>query len=166
MAKLNEKKDISLINDFSIVDASLELFKTEDSQKELELVKEILEKETKFVELLTSPDIREDEKRNLINSTFKNNVSEPMLRLLKKIFLKYTDVVTVTAITAVPMKGEAQARLKDTLSKKLDKDIIIINEVDSTIIGGVLLKVGDKIIDGTIANELNSIRKTLKEVSL
>ncbi|WFA08155.1 F0F1 ATP synthase subunit delta [Tissierella sp. Yu-01] len=166
MAKLNKRIDYTLASDFSLIDASLELYKKADSQKELDFVKEILEKETEFVDLLMNPDIKENEKRSLIDNTFKDNVSEQMLILLKKLFLKYTDVVTVTAITAVPMDEHAQEKLSKVLYEKLNKDVMLINEVDTSIIGGVLLKVGDKIMDATLGNELRSISKTLKEVSL
>ena len=166
MAKLNKKNDYSLISDFSLVDASLELYKSEDSHNELDLVKEILENETEYVQILMSPDVREDEKRILIDNVFKDNVSGAMLKILKKIFLKYSDVVTVTAITAVPMNKESKLKLKSVLSEKIQKDIVLENEVDTSIIGGVLLKVEEKIIDATLGNELRSIRKTLKEVSL
>jgi len=118
------------------------------------------------VQILMSPDVREDEKRILIDNVFKDNVSGPMLKILKKIFLKYSDVVTVTAITAVPMNKESKLKLKSVLSEKIQKDIVLENEVDTSIIGGVLLKVEEKIIDATLGNELRSIRKTLKEVSL
>lgn len=167
MAKLvNRKVDISLLSDLSLVDASFELNKVKDGEKELNFVKELLEKEPELVTTLTDPNLKEQEKYKLIDSIFKGNVSDQMIELLKKLFIKYTDIINVTAITAVPMGESAQNKLKDILSKKLDKDIILDNEIDKTIIGGVLLKVGDKVIDGTLGGQLKSIRKSLKETSL
>ncbi len=167
MAKLVSKKhDLSLINDLSLVDAGFELNKVKDGNKELSFVKELFEKEPELVARLTDPNIKENEKYKLIDDIFKGKISDQMLALLKKLFLKYTDMVIVTVITAVPMDGESQMKLKKILSKKLDKDIILENEVDKTIIGGVLLKVGDKVLDGTLQGELKQIRKTLKETTL
>ncbi len=89
-----------------------------------------------------------------------------MLDLLNKIFLRYTQIVSVTAITALPMEKEAQERLKATLSSRLNKDIVLTNEVDKKIIGGILLKVGDRIMDATILSELKTIRSNLREASI
>jgi len=135
MAKLNKKMNNAAANDFSLTDFWLDLYRIPDSQKQLDLVKKILNKETEFVDLIMNPDIKVNEKRNLINNTFKDNVSEPMLKLLKKIFLQHTDVQTVTAVTAIPMDIKAREKLNDTLCEKLNKEIILINEVDTSIIG-------------------------------
>lgn len=167
MAKLaNKKHDLSLINDLSLVDAGFELNKVKDGYKELSFVKELLDNEPDLVTRLTDPNVKENEKYKLIDDIFKGKISDQMLAILKKLFLKYTDMVIVTAITAVHMDDESKMKLKRILSAKLDKDIILENEVDKTIIGGVLLKVGDKVLDGTLEGELKSIRKTLKEVTL
>lgn len=167
MAKLvNKKHDIALLIDLSLVDASFELNKVKDGEKELNFVKELLEKETELVTALTDSNLREQEKNELIDNIFKGNVSDQMIDLLKKLFIRYTDIIAVTAITVVPMSESYQKKLKNVLSKKLDKDIILENQIDKTIIGGVLLKVGDKVIDGTLGGQLKSIRRTLKETSL
>ena len=102
----------------------------------------------------------------VLDNIFKNNVSSEMVSLIKKIFVKYNNIVTVRAITAVPMEKVTQDKLKQILVKKLDKDIIFENEIDESIIGGVLLKVGDKVFDGTIRSELKSVEKQLKYVQI
>lgn len=166
MAKLNKKVGFSLTGDFSLIEASLELNKIKDSKRELKEVKEILEKESDLVEVLTDSNIKSDEKEALINNIFKGRVSQEMLDLLKKIFLRYSQIIAVTAITALPMEKEAQERLKATLSTRLNKDIVLTNEVDKKIIGGILLKVGDRIMDATILSELKTIRSNLREASI
>lgn len=167
MAKLESKnRDLSLINDLSLVDASFELNKVKGGVEELNLVKKLLKDEPGLVSALTDPNLKVNEKYKLIDDIFKGNVSEQMIDILKKLFVKYTNIVIVTATTAVPMDESLQDKLKNILAKKLDKDVILENEVDKTIIGGVFLKVGDKVIDGTLEGELKSLGKTLKEVSL
>lgn len=166
MAKLNKKVDFSLTGDFSLIEASLEFNKIKDSEKEFKEVKDILEKESDLVDVLTDSNIIAGEKEALINNIFKGRVSDEMLDLLNKIFLRYTQIVSVTAITALPMEKEAQERLKATLSSRLNKDIVLTNEVDKKIIGGILLKVGDRIMDATILSELKTIRSNLREASI
>lgn len=155
---------MSLINDLSIIDSSIKL--NLNAPEELNQIKELFQKETELVSILTNPGIKQKEKNELLDNIFKNNVSDEMVSLIKKIFVKYNNIVTVRAITAVPMEKHTQEKLKQMLVKKLDKDIIFENEIDESIIGGVLLKVGDKVFDGTIRSELKSVEKQLKYVQI
>ena len=155
---------MSLINDLSIIDSSIKLCL--NAPEELNQIKELFQKETELVSILTNPEIKQKEKNELLDNIFKNNVSDEMVSLIKKIFVKYNNIVTVRAITAVPMEKHTQEKLKQILVKKLDKDIIFENEIDESIIGGVLLKVGDKVFDGTIRSELKSVEKQLKYVQI
>ena len=164
MVNENIKYNMSLINDLSIIDSSIKL--NLNAPGELNQIKEILLKETELVSILTNPEVRQREKDDLIDSIFKNNVTDEMVEMIKKIFLKYTNIVTVTLVTAIPMKKDTQDKFKNIISKKLDKDIIFENVVDKTIIGGVLLKAGDKVLDGTVKSELKSLEKQLKYVQI
>ena len=155
---------MSLIHDLSIIDSSIKI--SLNAPEELSKIKELFLKETELVNILTNPDIKQREKDELIDNIFKNNVSDEMVSLIKKIFVKYNNIVTVKAITAVPMEKAAQEKLKNIVIKKLDKDIIFENEIDESIIGGVLLKVGDKVFDGTFKSELKSVEKQLKYVQI
>jgi|LAHS01.1.fsa_nt_gb F-type H+-transporting ATPase subunit delta len=164
MVGKNIKYDISLINDLSLIDASIKL--NLNAPQELNQIKELFQKETELVGILTNPEIKQKEKDDLIDNIFKNNISDEMVALIKKIFIKYSNIVTVTATTAVPMKKDTQDKLKDIISKKLSKDVIFENEIDESIIGGVLLRAGDKVFDGTIKSELKSVEKQLKYVQI
>lgn len=164
--KNSKKYDFSLLNDLSLIDSILKLNEVEKADEELVLIKKVLEDEPELIDTLTDPDIKEEDKNKLIENIFKGNISDEMVEVLKKIFIKYTNVLVVKAITAVPMGEEAHKKLKEKLYENYDKDIILLNEIDKTIIGGVLLKVGDKVFDGTLQGELRTIKRTLKEVSL
>ncbi len=155
---------MSLINDLSIIDSSIKL--NMNAPRELKQIKELFLKETDLVNILTNPDIKQEEKNELINNIFKNNVSDEMLSLIKKLFIKYNNIVVVKAVTAVPMKEDTRDKLKNIIGRKLDKDIIFENEIDKSIIGGVLLKVGDKVFDGTFKNELKAVQTQLKYVQI
>ncbi len=164
MVNNNIKYNMPLIHDLSIIDSSIKL--NLNAPEELNKIKELFQKETELVSILTNPEIKQREKNDLIDNIFKNNVSGEMVSLIKKIFVKYNNIVIVKAITAVPMEKAAQDKLKDIVAKKLDKDIIFENEIDENIIGGVLLKVGDNVFDGTFKSELKSVEKQLKYVQI
>jgi len=50
----------------------------------------------------------------------------------------------------------------ETLERKLDKKARITVSVDKSLIGGVLVRAGDKVIDGSVKGQLQHMQKTLK----
>jgi F-type H+-transporting ATPase subunit delta len=69
------------------------------------------------------------------------------------------EVVSATALT------EAQAKsLADTLKAKIGQDVKVNATVDETLIGGLVVKVGSKMIDTSIRSKLNSLQNAMKEV--
>jgi F-type H+-transporting ATPase subunit delta len=69
------------------------------------------------------------------------------------------DVTTAKALT----KAQTEALAK-TLKAQVGKSIIIKETVDESIIGGLIVKVGSKMIDTSIASKLNALQNTMKEV--
>ena len=69
------------------------------------------------------------------------------------------DVATATALT-----DDQMARLSKTLSDKVGKTVKIKATVDETLIGGLVVKVGSKMIDSSIRAKLASLQNAMKEV--
>jgi F-type H+-transporting ATPase subunit delta len=53
------------------------------------------------------------------------------------------------------------ARLAVSLSKATGRDVEVKTVVDPSVIGGVVARVGDVVIDGTVSHRLEEIRETL-----
>ena len=62
------------------------------------------------------------------------------------------------------MTDEEVKSLEDKLSKKYNKKVILTNIVDSSIIGGVLVRVGNEEIDGTVKSNLAKLKENLSMV--
>ncbi len=69
-----------------------------------------------------------------------------------------TDVEVTTAREITTNKS-----LIDDLNKIVGSDVAIKHKVDNNLIGGVVIKAGDTLIDGSVKNHLNNLRKTLNE---
>jgi F-type H+-transporting ATPase subunit delta len=67
--------------------------------------------------------------------------------------------------TAVPLAGDQQQRLVENLQKTFRMEPIINVTVDPSILGGMILRVGDWLFDGSVRNRLNILRKQLVESS-
>lgn len=67
--------------------------------------------------------------------------------------------VEVTTATEVKMNKT----LIDDLNKLVGKDIELKHKIDSNLIGGVVIKAGDTLIDGSVKNQLEQLQKNLTE---
>ena len=56
------------------------------------------------------------------------------------------------------------AELESKLSAKYNKTIKLTNEIDESILGGALVKIGNEEIDGSIKTRLDGIKDTLSQV--
>ncbi|MBM3124897.1 MAG: F0F1 ATP synthase subunit B [Chloroflexi bacterium] len=81
----------------------------------------------------------------------------------KVVVLEGTDLKGDTAevTSALPLNDKEQDALKkDVLAKVGAKEVAF--RVDPAILGGVVIKVGDKVLDGSVAGKLEGLRQTLK----
>lgn len=84
----------------------------------------------------------------------------------KKMYLEYKGILDVEVVSANPLSDELKESLKNKLSKKLDKTIILNEKIDKDIIGGIVLFINGKMIDLSVKNELNQIKRQLKETKI
>ena len=97
--------------------------------------------------------------------------SRNALRLLPGIVAEYQLLVDahlsrqrVDVITAVPMEDQQEERLRRQLALLLGKEVILTTSVDPEVLGGLVARVGDRIIDGSTRGKLVELRKSLAEV--
>ena len=65
-------------------------------------------------------------------------------------------------ITAVKLSNDKKANLKDALQKKAGADIELTFAVDKDILGGMVLKLGDRVLDASLRAQLGILRETFK----
>lgn len=94
---------------------------------------------------------------------------EQLLPLIQREFSLLADearqVVEAKVVSAVELTEAQLEDLKKAIKRMTGKDVRIISEVNAELIGGVLIQVGDRVIDGTIAHALNRMRLELRRNS-
>jgi len=73
--------------------------------------------------------------------------------------------IPVRLTTAEPISADMAARIVENLRGKLEGEPIIEQLVDPSLIGGAVLRVGDMIYDGSIANQLQNLRRKVSDRS-
>jgi F-type H+-transporting ATPase subunit delta len=71
-------------------------------------------------------------------------------------------VLRASLVSASELSSETVEKIRTTLSKKTGKDIILQVEQDPSLIGGIVSKIGDLVLDGSIKSQLLNMRESLK----
>lgn len=79
----------------------------------------------------------------------------------EQLVLDYHNEVIAEVKTATPMDKRQQAVVQQALERRTGKKVILQTQVDPTILGGVIARVGDQIIDGSIRQRLNALQQQL-----
>ena len=72
-------------------------------------------------------------------------------------------VVRPTLYTAMPLEADKVQGIKDALTTTTGKKVVLTVEVDPSLIGGVVTKIGDMVYDGSIRTQLNQIEGILQK---
>ena len=73
-------------------------------------------------------------------------------------------IVPVRIITSSALESAEKESLVKNIESKLNRKVSAKNEVDPSIIGGIKLMVGNKVVDGSISHQLKKIKYTLEQV--
>lgn len=72
-------------------------------------------------------------------------------------------IVRAQVITAVPLRGEEEARLAERLSSWTGKRVLLESRVEPEILGGLIARIGDKVLDGSTRGKLLALKGQLRE---
>ncbi len=67
-----------------------------------------------------------------------------------------------TVISAAAISSDLNDKIKSTLEKITGKQVVVANEVDPAIIGGIIARVGDLVLDGSIKTQLKGLEESIK----
>jgi F-type H+-transporting ATPase subunit delta len=131
-------------------------------------------------ELLDSPDLGKAEKGALIIKVLGDNLTDKQQNLVKLMaennrlklmpdVLEQFEVARARAenkieaevVSAFELSAEQTSELVNTLKNKLGSDVTVTTSIDESLIGGVVIKAGDTIIDASMKSQLDSLALSL-----
>ncbi len=136
--------------------------------------------ELQLREALTDTAVPVEAKRALLRDIFGANVTPEALamvtllverdlagvladvaRLFGEIAEAERGIVAAEVTTAVPLDDALRASLTDKLAASLGRPVALRETVDPSIVGGVVIKVAGRVLDGSVASQLDSVRRAL-----
>lgn len=149
----------------------------EQTLEDLSVIVESMETGDELRKIIEHPQIHRPEKKKIITNLFKDQVSPELLDFLilliekdrflylkekynqlRLIYLEHHNTVEVEIRSARPLSDAQKKSLKEKLEKKYNKEIIFSEKVDKSLIGGMFIKVGDDVIDGTIKSRIEAMK--------
>jgi F-type H+-transporting ATPase subunit delta len=122
---------------------------------------------SKKQEMLRSvfPADTENEVQNLVFLLASKNEVNLLPEIVKEFerFVQRTEVMEAAKVTsAVPLLDAEKQTLETKLRKQFGNEIIFDYLVDPAILGGVIVRAGDKVIDGSVSGKLAALKEKLK----
>jgi F-type H+-transporting ATPase subunit delta len=164
----------------SLLDLANEKKQGEALGQELRQINEILDQNPGFQEILANPSIGVEERERLLERIFRNNVSPLVfstlgvmnqhgrLGFLPQMAGAYDAMlgaqlgkVEVDLTVVNKLTGEQLNRARELLSAALKREVVIHEYENPDILGGVIVRVGDKLIDASVKYQLSAIREQL-----
>lgn len=134
--------------------------------------------------ILENPKLQFSQKQKLLQNilvsvspTAKNLacllVRKKLIRIVGSLVTEYTRLMnahngreTAKVITAIPLSSHETEIIRHKLAKLTGKELVVTTQVDAGIMGGLVAKIGDELIDGSIRTRLQELRKDLIEAGL
>jgi len=139
-------------------------------------------KDEAFFALLENPEVRFDDKAKVLSERL-GDINPQALKLMSELVTKGrlavisdiadeyqrlvdnyrgiegAEVAEVT--TAIPLDDEDRLRLAQRITSIVGKPVVLKPKVDSSLIGGIIIRVGDKLIDGSIRSKLEALKREM-----
>ena len=162
-----------------------EMSDLEEVSAELLAVAEVVDHNAQFKIFLEGPNVREEDKHALMKKAFGGKLQSICMDFLTLLLDKHRidhlaataeafarlvetrrNQVRVQVTTAFDMPVDMADRLKRALDASTGFDCILDSRVDASIVAGVVVKLGDRVIDGSVRAALADMRKNLLHASI
>jgi F-type H+-transporting ATPase subunit delta len=135
-----------------------------------------------FLDFLSQPRVTSEEKIRVVRDALGDSVGPLALNLMSLLATKniahilpgITDqyqelldaqqgIERAEAVTAIPLDDDEQRRITEMLSALSGRDVRLTTRVDAEILGGMIIRIGDRVMDGSTRSRLRAMRRELAE---
>lgn len=149
-------------------------------------VKKAIEENPDFTKLMNHPKILKEEKLSVLENVFKGRISDELLGFLHLIvskdryaeidsildfFIDEVKVLKGIGVATVTTAFDLSDKQKNDVEKKLIettsfKQMEITYDVDQDLIGGMVIRIGDRVVDSSVQSKLNKLQRELLNTQL
>lgn len=167
---------------FELASAAGGQSKVAEVAAELEQIVEIARSDKMFREFIASPIIDKDQREGSLKRVFQNRVTDLTLRFLlvlndkgrlsrlesvaagfDTLVQEHFGRIEVDVYTAAPLGREQIDGLQKSIQTALGKAPVLHPYTEESMIGGIKLRIGDQLIDGSVATRLKRMKRDLQQ---
>lgn len=168
----------------ALYEIAAESNKVDQIEEELKAVNVILQENKDLQKVLYHPQITATAKKELLDQLFKGKISELTLNFVELLvdrrretffgdivaeFIAQANVgrniVAARVTSVVDLKDQEKSAVDQLLARLTGKKVQVSYGTDPSLIGGLLIRIGDKVIDGTIKAKLAALGDRLMKIS-
>ena len=147
---------------------------------------EVLRTNAEFGQFMNHPKIQKEDKLEVVQNVFRDKISREMLGFLVTIIEKdryteieailgdfvasvkeYNNIGTAYVTTAIAINDQEKQDIESRLlATTRYKTIECIYDVDTSLIGGMVIKMGDRVVDSSIRTKLDKLQRELLAIQL
>jgi F-type H+-transporting ATPase subunit delta len=169
----------------ALFDIATEENKMQQYELEVQTIVKALGDEPDFTGILQNQKITLDEKLKVIEKVFASQVSASIVGLMALVvkkgrqqfliqilqtFLelvkKQKGILKASVTSAVELKAEQIEKIKSQLENGTKSQVEMETVVDPSIIAGLVIRVGDKVVDASVQGKMQALKKQLTELKL
>ncbi len=169
----------------ALFDLALEAAAVESVKSDLDRFEALLDESADLTRLVRSPVFSADEQADALSAVLAKAeigglaaqflkvvasnrrlfAAHDMVKAFRELVARHKGEVTAEVTLAEKPSDAHLAAIKDSLKAVTKKDVQVNVKVDPAIIGGLVVKLGSRMVDTSLRTKLNAIKHAMKEVS-
>ena len=159
---------------------------TDSLMQEIDFLQTVLKENSDFEKILMHPEIPKQKKLQLIENVFKGRISDALTGFLRIVVTKgryenlpdifayfiarvkeYKKIGVAQVVSAIPLRDEQKQKIEQKLLETTHYETMEIDyKVEESSIGGLMIRIGDRVVDSTIRSKLSALTGSLMKISL
>lgn len=170
----------------ALFELASEVNKMDSLFEEAKSLQNILNDNPEFEKMMNHPQISREEKEKIMEEVFKGRASEEMTGFLKLLIVngrfeevsgiveyfiakvkEYKKIGVAYVATPLPLSDNQKADIEKKLLETTDYESMEMNyDVDASLIGGMTIRIKDRVVDSSVKSKLNNLTKELLSIKL
>lgn len=167
----------------ALFDVGLEMGSLEALSAEMQDVCQIFAENPEFFELYKAPNISLEERKKIVSTAFEGQIQPELLNFIKLLLDKHrgyfileigrdfqkrveehNGVIKGVVYVTYALSDAQIQKLEDKLSASTGKRILLTQKINPDILGGLVVHIGDKVIDNSFRKKLDDMKEDLLQL--
>jgi F-type H+-transporting ATPase subunit delta len=169
----------------ALLEIAKELDQVEDILEDIKVIDNTIEGSKELAMFISSPIIKYDDKKAALVEIFGSRVNEVtskfltllarkgranLLHQIAKAFVEkyneYAGIINIEVVTARPLSDDQKQSLHKALENKTNKKVEMSIIQDSSLMGGIAVRIDDTVIDGSVKHKLEELEQSFLSTAI